>query len=314
VRVVLTTHVNADGDGAGSEVALWHFLTRLGVRPAIANPTPFPDRYRFLLDGAEGADQTKSAVKRLKQADAVVVLDFSDLGRLGHLARVVEGLRVPVACVDHHQSDGTLPPGPRMVDAGACATGELIYDLARTLGWTIEGGAARALYVAMLTDTGGFRFSNMTPRTLQIAGDLLQRGVNPEDVYEQVYASESPGKVMQLAETLQSLVVEEESKLAWLTIPPGALERHGVDPADLDGVVEFARSISPMDRNDTLFRQLASGRIKVSFRSMGEIDVARLAETFGGGGHRKAAGASLEGTLEDVQRTVLTAARSVAPA
>jgi phosphoesterase RecJ-like protein len=313
MRIVLTTHVNADGDGAGSEVALWHFLTDLEARPTIANPTPFPDRYRFLLDGAEGADQTRSAVRRLEQADAVVVLDISDLGRLGHLARVVERLRVPVVCIDHHQSDGTLPSGPRMVDDRACATGELIYDLARTLGWAIEGGAARALYVAILTDTGGFRFSNTTPRTLQIAADLLQRGVHPEDVYEQVYASESPGKVMLLAETLQTLVVEEENRLAWLTIPPGALERHSVDPAELEGVVEFARSIRGV-RLAILFRQLASGRIKVSFRSMGEIDVARLAETFGGGGHRKAAGASLEGTLDDVQRSVLTAARSVAPA
>ncbi len=311
MRVALTTHVNADGDGSGSEVALWYLLQECGVTASVVNPTPFPARYRFLLEGIEHADQSKHAVNELKRADLIVVLDIADLGRLGHLGRVVKGTTVPVACIDHHLSDGTLPPGPRLVDAAACATGELVYDLARVAGWDIGAHVARAIYVALLTDTGGFRFSNTTSRTLRLASDLLDRGLSAEQIYRDVYASESEGKIRLLAEVLQTLMVEREHRLAWVTVPPGALERHGVEPDELEGVVEFARSVRGVS-TAILFRELANGRIKVSFRSVGGVDVAALAEQFGGGGHRRAAGASLAGELAQVQARVLSAARSVA--
>lgn len=307
-RIALTTHVNADGDGAGSEVALWHLLTALGANAVIANPTPFPERYRFLLQGAEGAERSARAVKEIERADLVVVLDIADLGRLGHLGGTIVKCGVPVACVDHHSTDGTLPAGPRFMDPAACATGELIYDLARTAGWPLTEPAARALYVAVLTDTGGFRFSNTSARTLEVAARLLDCGVHPEQIYTQVYASAPEGRVRLLSEVLDTLVVEVPPGLAWVTVPPGAMERHGVTPEDLEGVVEFPRSIDGV-RLALLFRSLASGRIKVSFRSVGAVDVAQLAERFGGGGHKKAAGASLEGDLAAVQADVLAAAR-----
>jgi phosphoesterase RecJ-like protein len=311
MRVALTTHVNADGDGAGSGVAMWYLLTRLGLDVAITNPTPFPKRFGFLLEGIPRADRSRHAVRFLERADAIVVLDIADLGRLGHLGRVVERRGVPVACVDHHVSDGTLPAGPRLIDSAACATGELVYDLARVAGWELEANVSQALYVAILTDTGGFRFSNTSPRALRIASDLLTRGVQPERVYRDVYASESEGKIRLIGEVLQSLVVERDLGIAWMTIPPGALERLGVEPDELEGTVELARSIEGVHLA-MLFRQLANGRIKVSFRSVGDLDVARLAERFDGGGHRKAAGASLEGPMEQAQARILDAARSVA--
>lgn len=310
-RVAVTTHVNADGDGCGSEVALWHLLTARKARPVIVNPTPFPDRYGFLLDGIAHADKSRDAVRHLERADLIVVLDIADVGRLGHLGRVVGATDRPVACIDHHASDGSLPPGPRLVDDSACATGELVYDLARIAGWKLTPAAARALYVAILTDTGGFRFSNTTPRTLQLAAHLLEHGVDPEDIYTQVYASEPEGRIRLMAEVLETLVVEPEHGIAWVTVPPGALERYGLDPADLEGVVEFPRSIRGV-KLALLFRELANGKIKVSFRSVGDVDVSRLAERFGGGGHRKAAGASQEGSLASVQQTVLAEARALA--
>lgn len=307
-RVVLTTHVNADGDGVGSEIALWHLLRAHGLHPVIANPTDYPERYAFLLEGAPGADATGRAAKEIARADLVLVCDISDLGRIGHLGPHVTARAVPVACIDHHASNGSLPPGARMVDASASATGELVYDLARVAGWELTPAIARALYVAILTDTGGFRFSNTTPRTLQVAANLLEHGLDPEDIYTQVYASMPEGRVRLLAEALDTLAVEVPPGLAWVTVPPGALQRHGVPSDELDGVVEFARSIAGV-RLALLFREIASGRIKVSFRSMGDVDAMALAESFGGGGHRKAAGASLEGTLADIQTRVLDAAR-----
>jgi phosphoesterase RecJ-like protein len=306
-HVVLTTHVNADGDGVGSEVGLWHLLQARGVSAAIANPTPVPERFHFLLPA--GADRSDRAVKELEQADLIAVLDIGDLNRVGDLGHRVAARGVPVACIDHHVSPGSLPPGPRLIDPTATATAELVHDLAVSLGWPIGQECARALYVGILTDTGGFRFSNTTPRALRVAAALLEAGVHPESIYEQVYASAPEGRVRLLAEVLQTLVVEADPGMAWVTVPPGALERHRAEADDLDGIVEFARSVAGT-RLALLFRQLANGRVKVSFRSRGPVDVADLAQRFGGGGHVKAAGASLDGAMGDVQETVLAAARA----
>jgi phosphoesterase RecJ-like protein len=304
-RVALTTHVNADGDGLGSEVALWHLLTARGVRAVIANPTPIPDRFHFLLP--KGADHSERAAREIEAADVVVVLDISDTSRLGDLARSITHSHA-VACIDHHVSGGSLPRGPRLVAPEAAATAELVFDLATALGWPLSAEAARALYVGILTDTGAFRFANTTPRALRVAGALLEHGVDPESIYESVYASAPEGRVRLTAEVLETLVVEHDRGLAWVTVPPDALQRHHATADDLDGIVEYPRSIAGV-RLALLFRQLANGRVKVSFRSLGDVDVAQLAQRFGGGGHRKAAGASLEGTLAEAQGRVLAAAR-----
>lgn len=308
LRVALITHVNADGDGVGSEIGLWHLLRAIGLHPLITNPTPIPERFDFLVP--DGADASDRAAREVARADLLVVVDIADLGRLGDLARAVRDHGAPVACIDHHVSppSGTCPPGPRLVAPDATATAELVYDLAAALGWALTVDAARALYVGLLTDTGGFRFSNTTARALRVAAALLECGVEPETIYEAVYASAPEGRVRLLADVLQTLVVEPAIGLAWVTVPPDALKRHGATPDDLDGIVEHPRSIAGV-RLALLFRQIASGRIKVSFRSMGAVDAAELAHQFGGGGHRKAAGASLAGSLAEVQERVLGAAR-----
>ncbi len=307
-RVCLTTHVNPDGDGLGSEVGLLHLLRARGVDAVITNPTATPSRFEFLLDDLPGCDRTAHAVKELRRADVIVVLDISDLGRLGMLCDTVREAGVPVACVDHHVGDGKLPDGPRYLDVNAAATGELIYEIAIANRWPVTPLVAQGLYVALLTDTGGFRFSNTRPRTLRVAADLLETGVDPEQIYLDVYARAPEGRPRLFAEALQTLVVEPQHGLAWVTVPPGAIERLGVTSDDLDGVVEFPRSIEGV-RMALLFREAAQGRIKVSLRSVGNVDVAEFAKRFGGGGHRKAAGLSLVGSMVDVQGTVLEAAR-----
>ena len=307
-RVCLTTHVNPDGDGIGSEVGLVHLLRDRGIEAVITNPSPTPTRFGFLFRGLPGVDRSPEAVKELRRADLIVVLDISDLNRLGMLIDTVRDRGVPVACIDHHVSAGVLPPGPRYVDPEAAATGELVYELARANGWEVTQAAARALYVAILTDTGGFRFSNTRPRTLRIAADLLETGVDPEQIYTEVYARAPEGRPRLFAEALQTLVVEPDYGLAWVTVPPGSIERHGVTSDDLDGVVEFPRSIEGV-RMALLFREISQGRVKVSLRSVGDVDVAAFAKAYGGGGHTKAAGLSLVGSLAEVQATVLKAAR-----
>ena len=307
-RVCLTTHVNPDGDGLGSEAGLAHLLRARGVDATITNPTPTPPRFGFLFEDLPGVDRTAEAVKELRRADLIVVLDIGDLGRLGMLSETVRDRGVPVACIDHHVGSGVLPPGPRYLDSGAAATGELVFELAMANGWTLDEPAARGLYVAILTDTGGFRFSNTRPRTLRVAAELLEVGVDPEEIYLEVYARAPEGRPRLFAEALQTLVVEPEHGLAWVTVPPGAIERLGVSSDDLDGVVEFPRSIEGV-RMALLFREVSQGRVKVSLRSIGDVDVAAFAKRFGGGGHTKAAGLALPGSLAEVQSTVLQAAR-----
>jgi phosphoesterase RecJ-like protein len=302
----MTTHVNADGDGVGSEVGLFHLLAARGVESVIANPTPIPDRFRFIVP--PGVDRSDRAHREIERADLVTVLDIGDLGRLGDLGGAVVRRAVPVICIDHHVSPGTLPPGPRLVAPEAAATAELIHDLAVANGWPVTTDVARALYIGILMDTGGFRFSNTTPRVLRVAAALLEAGVEPETIYERVYASAPEGRVRLTAEVLQTLVVEPERGLAWVTVPAGALERHQATPDDLDGIAEFPRSIAGV-RLALMFRPLVGGRVKVSFRSMGGVNVADLAQRFGGGGHHKASGASLEGPMAEVQERVLAAAR-----
>jgi phosphoesterase RecJ-like protein len=279
------------------------------VDAVITNPTPTPPRFSFLFEDLPGVDRTAEAVRELRRADAIIVLDISDLGRLGMLSETVRDRGVPVACIDHHVSEGVLPPGPRYLDPGAAATGELIFELAVAHDWTMTEEAARGLYVAILTDTGGFRFSNTRPRTLRIAAELLEAGVDPEQIYLEVYARAPEGRPRLFAEALQTLVVEPDYGLAWVTVPPGAIERLGVSSDDLEGVVEFPRSIEGV-RMALLFREVSQGRVKVSLRSVGNVDVAAFSKRFGGGGHTKAAGLALAGSLAEVQSTVLAAART----
>ena len=274
----------------------------------MTNPSPTPDRFHFLFRDLPGVDRSAEAVKELRRADRILVLDISDVGRLGMLSQTVLERGVPVGCVDHHVSQGHLPDGPRYVDPGASATGELIFQLAKANGWELSAAAARALYVAILTDTGGFRFSNTRPAVLRAAASLLEEGLDPEQIYLEVYANAPEGRARLLAETLQTLVVEPDHGLAWVTVPPGALERHGVTADDLDGIVEVPRSIAGV-RMALLFREIAAGRVKVSLRSVGRVDVAAFARPYGGGGHTKASGLSLEGSLGHVQGQILEAAR-----
>jgi len=183
-----------------------------------------------------------------------------------------------------------------------------VYDLARVLDFEITPAVARALYAAILTDTGSFRLSNASPRCHAIAADLLAAGVDPEEMYVRVYASAPAGRLRLLAEVLSTLGVDEKLGLAWLSMNAGALEHYGVRQEDLDGIVEHARSIGGT-RMALFFRDLGYGKVKVSFRSTGEVDVNEFARQFGGGGHAKASGALIAGSLDDVRERVITAAR-----
>src|SRR2546422_9343363 len=175
-HVVLTTHVNADGDGVGSEIALWYLLRARGVSVSIANPTEIPERFHFLVP--DGADASDRAVREIERADLIASLDIGDLSRLGNLAAVINKRQPPLVCIDHHVGPVKLPRGPCLIAPEATATAELVFDLANVAAWPLTPEVAQALYVGLLTDTGGFRFSTTTARALRVAAGLHGEGVD----------------------------------------------------------------------------------------------------------------------------------------
>jgi phosphoesterase RecJ-like protein len=224
------------------------------------------------------------------------------------LAPAVRALAQDALVIDHHLP-GDEPPGKTMLsDTAACATAELVFDFARAGGLTITAPIARALYTALVTDTGGFRFGNTSPRCLAVASELLSAGVDPEQMYARIYGSVPLGRLHLLRDALDSLQVEMTHGIAWVRIQAGALERHGVSSEDLDGVSEYPRSIAGV-RLALLFRDLGHGKVKVSFRSLAGVNVNTLARAFGGGGHARASGALIVGALDEVEQRVLGEAR-----
>lgn len=306
-RVGVTTHINADGDACGSVAALWRLLRQQGFVPRVINPTPWPAIFDYLLD-ADIDDASRLGTRALKDIDALVVLDVSDMSRLGQLADTVRKLTVPRVVIDHHVPTDEPAGQLLMDDPGACASGELVYDYAVTHGLEVTPQIAEALYTAILTDTGGFRYANTSPRCHAIAAALLSSGVDPETMYRRIYGSVSPGRIFLLRDALHSIGHDAEHGISWISVTADALERYEVSPEDLDGIVEHPRSIAGT-RLALFFRDLGYGKVKVSFRSTGDVDVNRFAREFGGGGHAKASGALIPGSLEQVRDRVVGAAR-----
>ena len=306
--IVLTTHVNADGDGAGSEAALGAWLAARGKRVAIANPTPFPDRFAYMLpDDVAVVDPGSAQDQRLSEADLVVVLDTGEPDRIGRVWKRVR--EDAVAVLDHHPPDDDAIPGPGVRDPSACATGEIVYDLlimSDPDGWpemTLQG-----IYAAIETDTGSFRFSNTTPRTHAIAADLLRRGVDPEDVYRKLHAVVPLKRLEILRIALDNLHVDPDLPITWIVIPRDVTHEMAATADDLDGVAEYARSVEGTEVA-LLFRETLEGGTKISFRSNGAADVNVIARQFGGGGHVKASGALVGGPPDSTVPRVLEATR-----
>jgi len=237
------------------------------------------------------------------------VLDTSETSRLGSVADRLGDLKILV--IDHH------PPTPRAIgetvalDPTACATGELVYDLLTLDGGRPDLRQARALYVAVVTDTGSFCFGNTTPRAHAVAAELLRAGVDVEVMFRHLFARYTPEGLDLLERALTSLEVDREHALAWVSIRARDLDETDASVEDREGLVEYPRRLQGTEVA-ILFRELPGGRTKISLRSNGAIDVAAVARDFGGGGHRQAAGALVQGHLEDVRDRVVDRLREAA--
>jgi phosphoesterase RecJ-like protein len=307
-RVVITTHVQPDGDGIGSEVALAHWLGSQGKAANILNPHSAPRRFDFLLkDILAPGFEPETAERLLGPADVLAVLDISVPARLGPLEPHVRAYAGEIVVIDHHLG----PTGFRGVDCRdttAAATGELLHDLLVEWGAEITSEMATALYAAIAYDTGGFRYSNTTARTHQAAADLIGHGADIQEINQRVFESVTPTRARLLSRVFGEFHLEEGGRLAWIALSSDLMKEAGAEAEDVEGVVEALRSLEHVEMA-ILFKESERGATKVSFRSAGEVDVSRLAGQFGGGGHKNAAGAFLKRPLGVVVAEVLAAAR-----
>lgn len=305
-RVVLSTHINADGDAAGSTAAMAAWLEARGITATIVHPTASPAMYGWLLHRPGAVIELAEADAALDAADLFLVLDTSEPNRLGDLASRLPAERTVV--VDHHPAGAACVGSLAVQDTTAAAAVELVYDLISLAGGPWPPAAVQGIYVGLVTDTGSFRYSNTTPRAHAIASDLLARGIDPEAVFQRLFATVPLRRVELLREALARLEVDPDAGLAWIVIPSDVAAQIGAESDDFDGLVEHARAIQGT-QIAMLFRETPDGETRISFRSNGQADVNRLARTFGGGGHVKAAGARVERRAAEVVPEVVAAAR-----
>ncbi len=293
---LISVHVNPDGDGLGAQLALMLSLEKLNKKVVSQNLDPVPDVYRFL----PAADRIRSGKAVDGRYDAIVVLD-SEPHRTGLFNCTYPA--DTLINIDHHitnDKEWTLT----WLDDSASATGEMVYELVNLLGTPLDRDIALCLYTSIFTDTGSFRYTNTTPKSMRIAADLLQAGADPWLVTENVYESYAFERLKLLGKVLGEMERSEDGRVAWVVVTDELYRQTGTTAEDTDNFVNFVRSSRGVEVA-VLFRQTGASQFKISLRSKGRVDLSGTAQTLGGGGHKNAAGSTLDGTLEQVKERVI---------
>src|SRR6266850_2642902 len=243
-RFLLTTHINPDGDGLGSEVALALWLQAQGKTVRVLNDSVVPTAYVFLTqDQQMEVFEPGLAEERFADADALIVLDTSNRQRIGRLSPLLDRHAIPVAVVDHHVSHAHGFGQVNVIEPEASATGEILYDLIREAGGTITPAIAEALYIALMTDTGSFRFSNTDSHAHRMAAELLTHDLDPQRLHAMVHSHASAGRLRFFGEVLSALELQCDGRLVILDASPEQFHKHGLVGADTDGLVDLPRTI-----------------------------------------------------------------------
>lgn len=300
---LVVSHVQPDGDAIGSTVAVAHLLKQRGKQFILTNDSPIPDKYYF-MDMATHILPWDEAKR--EKFDAVISVDCADRLRLGAVEIVLQQ-GFPLLNIDHHSTNDHFGTVNLVLDDQS-ATAEVLYHFIEHLQLTWDRPLAEAIYTGVLTDTGGFRYTNTSPSSMELAAHLLRYGVNPGDIAEHVFERISRAKVEMLKAALNSLTISDDGKIAWVTITAEQMKRAGAKEEDLGGIVNIARNVEDVEVG-ILFKQLDSHSVKVSLRSRDQVDVAMVAKKLGGGGHARAAGCTMEGSLHEVKQTLLAATR-----
>ena len=293
----ITTHVRPDGDGIGSSLGLYWLLNSLGKEAEVIVRDGIPDSYNEL----PGAENIRQIAELDRDYDAVFVIECSDLERPG-----IRGLEnQTIVNIDHHATSehfGVI----NWIDATASAVGEMIYNLCKAIGGRITKEIAECIYLALVTDTGSFHFPNTTERTLKVASELVKVGVKPADISRAVYNSYSWSRIELMHRVLATVKRDDSGKIAWMRQSLEMKQNSEAVEGDNSGFVNIplmAKNVQAV----SYMREVRPDTFRVSLRSKGEINVARVAEQFGGGGHKNAAGFRVEGNWDCLEKKIITA-------
>jgi phosphoesterase RecJ-like protein len=303
-RVVLSGHVRPDGDCIGAQAALASVLEALGKEVWVLNPDPPEERYTYLSDRLRYGVYPDDP---LPEHDLAVLLDISELSRTGELAPALAAAPSAKLVVDHHVPSSEAWWDEAFLDVTASATGILVHRIARELGVELDALAVDGLFTSIVTDTGWFKYSNTDAETLAVAAELVGRGVEPAKLFSAIYQRLPASEPRALGRLLERLTYHEGERLALVEL--AADDEVARQLKDSDGLLDVLRAVESVEA--VLFlRELDDGRCKLSARSKSWYDVHALAKGFGGGGHVRAAGATLEGPLERAREGLLAAARA----
>ncbi|WP_338543222.1 DHH family phosphoesterase [Paenibacillus tundrae] len=297
---LVVSHVQPDGDAVSSTVTVGWLLSCLGKTFTMINEGEIPGRMRFLWGADDIVNMTEQPPAR--KFKAVICVDCADFARVGLTRHYFEEDAV-ILNIDHHPTNnayGTV----NIIKSDAAATAEILFDLVSLFPVTLNKDAATAIYTGLLTDTGGFRYANTSPNVMTTASKLLEHGVDGPYLAQTLLEQVTLPQVRILNQALNSLQMTDDGKIAWVIITPEDMITCGAANEDLEGIVNYPRNIQGVEVG-IFFKVINDSAVKVSLRSAGKVDVAELAQTFGGGGHVLAAGCRLEGTLEDIVAKVL---------
>jgi phosphoesterase RecJ-like protein len=300
-RVLITSHAAPDGDAVGSELGFAELARQLGARTAIYNLDPSPASLGFLpgLETVTVAGELPAGFER--DFDLAVVLECPDLDRPGY-----SGLeRLPILNIDHHLENaryGEL----NYIDEDAPAVGEMVLAMAELANATVTDTMATNLYAALVTDTGDFRYSNATSRAFSAAARLVEAGARPAEIADQLW-EHNPARIVRLtAAVLSTLELIADGRLALITCDRAMLQAAGAVPEDTENLINIPRAIEGV-RVAAFLKAFRDGSVRTSLRSRGEVDVQLVARVFGGGGHRNAAGCTIQGSLPEARKALLEA-------
>jgi len=294
-RFAITSHVRPDGDGLGSSLGLFWLLKSLNKDVEVIMRDPAPHSYQQL----PGAGTIRVAPRIGEHFDAVFIIECSDLDRPG-----LEDLDQQFAVnIDHH-STTELYGSINWIDSTAAACGEMVYNLCKATGVRVTKEIAECVYTALLTDTGSFHYSNTTERTFKIASELVRTGVRPAKTAEALFGSYQWPKIELLSKVLSTAKRDDTGHVAWMWQTLAMQEQTHAAEEDADGFVNYPLAVGEVEAT-ALFKETAPGVYRTSLRSKGDVNVAKIAEQFGGGGHRNAAGCTLKGTSSELEQRVV---------
>ncbi|GIW98563.1 MAG: phosphodiesterase [Pirellulaceae bacterium] len=307
-RFVLCSHIRPDCDALGSEIGLAGILRQLGKEVRIVNGHPTPPNLQFIDPSQEIEVIGQTIDKSDLVADTIIILDTSAWAQLGPMAEVVREFQGTKLCLDHHVGEDDL--GVEFFkDTSAEATGHLVAKLGRHLGVSLDKRMATALFAAIATDTGWFRFSSTTPETYRVAAELVEQGAVPAEIYGDLYERDTLGRVKLRGLILSRTEAEMEGRLVYTYVLKEDFAATGAQPSDTEDAINLTLSIAGT-LVAVIFVEQLKGGFKLSFRSRCGVDCSALASKFNGGGHKAAAGAFLHGTLNEVRDQVLPEVRA----